>query len=124
MIRRSCLPALLTVAAGVALACKAGAPDGIALAGATVIDGSGGPPLTDAVVVVRRGKIESVGTRAGFQLPSRTSEIDMRGRWIIPGLIDAHAHAAQAGTWAPARYLAWGVTTVRDVHGALNTVVA
>jgi imidazolonepropionase-like amidohydrolase len=48
----------------------------------------------------------------------------MRGRWIIPGLIDAHAHAAQAATWAPSRYLAWGVTTVRDVHGPLNAVIA
>lgn len=124
MIRLNGLPAFLSLAAGLALACKAGAPDGVALAGATLIDGTGGPPLTDAVVVVRRGKIESVGTRAGFELPRRTSQIDLRGRWIIPGLIDAHAHAAQAGTWAPSRYLAWGVTTVRDVHGALNTAVA
>jgi imidazolonepropionase-like amidohydrolase len=118
------LPAFLVLTTCLTLACKVGSPDGVALAGATLIDGSGGPPLRDAVVVVRRGKIESVGARAGFQLPRRTREIDLRGRWIIPGLIDAHAHAAQAATWAPARYLAWGVTTVRDVHGSLNTAVA
>jgi imidazolonepropionase-like amidohydrolase len=56
----------------------------MALTGATLIDGTGGPPLTDAVVVVRRGKIESIGTRAGFELPRRTREIQLRGRWIIP----------------------------------------
>lgn len=103
--------------------CKA-APDGLALLGATLIDGTGGPPLADAAVVVRRGRIESVGTRAGFELPQRTSEMDVTGRWIIPGLIDAHTHLAPAATWARPRFLAWGVTTVRDVHGGLNAVIA
>lgn len=103
--------------------CKA-APDGLALLGATLIDGTGGPPLADAAVVVRRGRIESVGTRAGFELPQRTSEVDVTGRWIIPGLIDAHTHLAPAATWARPRFLAWGVTTVRDVHGGLNAVIA
>ena len=106
------------------LGCTQGSPDGLALVGATLIDGTGGAPLPDAAIVVRRGKVESVGTRAGFELPKRTSEVDVSGRWIIPGLIDAHAHAAQAGSWAPARYLAWGVTAVRDVHGDLNVVMA
>jgi imidazolonepropionase-like amidohydrolase len=98
--------------------------DGLALVGATLIDGTGGPPLADAAVVVRGGRIESVGTRTGFELPQRTSELDLSGRWIIPGLIDAHTHLAPAATWARPRFLAWGVTTVRDVHGGLNAVIA
>jgi imidazolonepropionase-like amidohydrolase len=106
------------------LGCKGSQPDGVALVGATLIDGSGGPPLLDAAVVVRGGKLESVGSRAGFELPKRTSQVDMSGRWIIPGLVDAHTHVAPAATWAPSRYLAWGVTTVRDVHGGLNAVIA
>jgi imidazolonepropionase-like amidohydrolase len=105
------------------LGCKQTAPDGVALVGATLIDGTGGPALPDAAVVVRQGKVESVGSRAGFELPPRTSQVDVSGRWIIPGLIDAHAHVAQAATWAPSRYLAWGVTTVRDVHGNLDAVL-
>ncbi|HEY0350854.1 MAG TPA: amidohydrolase family protein [Gemmatimonadales bacterium] len=104
-------------------ACKP-APDGLALVGATLIDGTGGPPLADAAVVVRGGRIESVGTRASFALPERTSEVDVTGRWIIPGLIDAHTHLAPAASWAQPRFLAWGVTTVRDVHGELNAVLA
>jgi imidazolonepropionase-like amidohydrolase len=111
--------------AGLLLAsCKPGTPDGVALVGATLIDGSGGPPLEDAAVVVRRGKVESVGSRASFELPRSTSQIDVTGRWIIPGLIDAHVHLTQAAGWAPARYLAWGVTTVRDMHGPLNSVIS
>lgn len=103
-------------------ACKP-VPDGLALVGATLIDGSGGPPLPDAAVVVRGGRIESVGSHAAFVLPQRTSEVDVSGRWIIPGLIDAHTHVAPAAAWARTRFIAWGVTTIRDVHGALNAVI-
>jgi imidazolonepropionase-like amidohydrolase len=106
------------------LGCQQAGSDGTALVGATVIDGTGGPPLTDAVVVVRRGRIESVGDRAGFELPRKTREVDVSGRWIIPGLIDAHAHIAPAVSWARSRYLAWGVTTLRDVHGGLGSFSA
>jgi imidazolonepropionase-like amidohydrolase len=80
--------------------------------------------MADAAVVVRGGKVESVGSRAGFALPGKTIQVDVTGRWIIPGLIDAHTHVAPAESWAPSRYLAWGVTTVRNVHGELNAVLA
>jgi imidazolonepropionase-like amidohydrolase len=102
-------------------ACGYGGPTGLALVGATLIDGTGGPPRPDAVVVIRDGKIETVASRARFALPKHTTEIDVRGKWIVPGLIDAHAHVAP---WALTRYLAWGVTTVRDVHGARDTILA
>jgi len=110
---------LLALAALVA--CTSTGPDGIALVGATLIDGTGGPARHDAVVVVRGGKIESVTSRAAFSLPKHTTQVDVAGKWIIPGLIDAHAHVAP---WALPRYLAWGVTTVRDLHGALDTILA
>ncbi|MEO6055227.1 MAG: amidohydrolase family protein [Gemmatimonadales bacterium] len=112
--------ASLLLAVSLAAACRRAPPDGLALVGGTLIDGSGGPPLRDAVIVVRRGRFESVGTRAGFSLPPRTVEVDVKGRWLIPGLIDAHAHVE---SWALPRYLAWGVTTVRDVHGDLDSIL-
>lgn len=103
------------------VACGREEPTGFALVGATLIDGSGGPALPDAVVVVRGDRIESVGTRAGFELPQNTSELDVTGRWIIPGLVDAHVHLtdgkAGALDWSLDRYLAFGVTSVRDLHG-------
>jgi len=104
------------------LGCKTAGNDGIALVGATLIDGTGGPALTNSVVLVRRGRIESVGERSGFQLPRNTREVDVAGRWIIPGLIDAHAHLAPSLPWARPRYLAWGVTTLRDVHGGFGSL--
>ncbi len=116
MIRASALLGLLALAA-----CGPRAPTGLALVGATLIDGSGSPPRPDAVVVVRGGRIEAVTSRAGFSLPKNTTQVDVSGKWIVPGLIDAHAHVAP---WALPRYLAWGVTTVRDVHGTKDTILA
>ena len=84
MIRTSALLGLLALAA-----CGPRAPTGVALVGATLIDGSGGPPRPDAVVVVRGGRIEAVTSRAGFSLPKNTTQVDVTGKWIAPGLIDA-----------------------------------
>jgi imidazolonepropionase-like amidohydrolase len=109
------------------VACRSREPDGVALVGATLIDGSGGPPLMESAIVVRRGRIESVGSRSDFLLPERTTELDLTGRWIMPGLVDGHVHLVdpQAGVarWSMSRYLAWGVTTVRDVHGPLRSAL-
>ena len=101
-------------------ACADKAPTGVALIGATLIDGTGAPPQPDAVVVVRGARIESIASKSGFSLPERTTPVDVTGKWIIPGLIDSHGHVAP---WALSRYLAWGVTTVRDVHGAQDTIL-
>jgi imidazolonepropionase-like amidohydrolase len=112
----------LALASALLLGCKQTSQDGVALVGATLIDGSGGPAVPNAVLVVRGGRVESVGIRADFQLPKRTREVDVAGHWIIPGLIDAHAHLAPAASWALPRFLAWGVTTVRDAHGGIASV--
>ncbi len=126
-MRLSIVPMVVALGLSVLSGCGGETPDGVALVGATLIDGSGGPALPDAVVVVRKGRVESVGARGGFELPERTTELDLTGRWIIPGLIDAHVHLTDgtAGVldWSLLRYLAWGVTTVRDVHGGLETVL-
>ena len=113
---RRLLPLVLLFSLG----CRERAPEGVALVGATVLDGSGGPPIRDAVVVVRGARVETIASRASFKVPKRIVEVDVSGKWIIPGLIDAHAHVEP---WTLKRYLAWGVTTVRDVHGQLDTAL-
>jgi imidazolonepropionase-like amidohydrolase len=117
-----------------------------AIVGATLIDGRGGAPITDATVIVRGGKIDCAGTAAECRVPSEGVEItDAAGMWLTPGLVDAHVHFSQTG-WADARpdaldvrdrypyaaviaglernperfarsYVCSGVTTVFDVGG-------
>jgi cytosine/adenosine deaminase-related metal-dependent hydrolase len=84
-----------------------------AFVGATVIDGTGKPPIPNATVVTSNGKIVAVGPSAQVKIPADAQRIDVAGKYIIPGLWDMHAHYEQV-EWGPI-YLAAGVTTVRDV---------
>jgi imidazolonepropionase-like amidohydrolase len=102
-------------------ACAEQGPPRTALMGATILDGRGGTPLRDGVVLVRGGTIEAIGAREDVLIPRGTEEVDVSGSWIIPGLIDAHAHVAR---WALQRYVAYGVTTVRDVHNTPDSIFA
>lgn len=92
----------------------------IALTGATLIDGAGGDPKSDALIIIRNGHIEAVARVNDIPIPNGAEQINLVGKTIIPGLIDAHAHVER---WATQRYVAWGVTTVRDLHGQSDTVL-
>jgi imidazolonepropionase-like amidohydrolase len=93
----------------------------IALEGATLIDGAGGDPKQDALIIIRNGHIESIARVNQIPIPKNAERINLAGKTIIPGLIDAHAHVER---WAAGRYLAWGVTSVRDLHGGTDSVLA
>lgn len=64
----------------------------VVLVGATLFDGSGAPPLTDAGVLVRRGRIVQVGRREDLPVTERTVRLELSGKWIVPGFIDTHVH--------------------------------
>jgi imidazolonepropionase-like amidohydrolase len=104
---------LLCCVAALVPACTSPGKGMIALEGATLIDGSGGPPKTDALILVKDGIIKAVARVNEIKVPRGAEEINLIGKTIIPGLIDAHARVER---WALPRYLAWGVTTVRDLH--------
>ena len=74
----------------------------LALVGATVFDGNGGPPIEDAVVILRAGRIEAFGTRGDTPVPDGMDVIDLTGRFLTPGLVDTHVHYSQTG-WADGR---------------------
>lgn len=93
-----------------------------ALTGATVIDGTGRAAMVDATILVRDGRIDRVGARAEVPIPPGERTIDARGKTIIPGLWDMHAHASQI-EWASA-YLAAGVTSIRDMGGEEKFLLA
>ncbi len=116
----------------------------LAVTGATLVN-PGRPPVTDAVVVLQGGRVVAAGPAARVKVPPGADILDARGKWIIPGLVDAHVHFFQSGGVytrpdafdlrairsyeaeqaeirrrlpdALARYLRCGITTVYDMGG-------
>ena len=85
----------------------------LAFVNARIIDGSGGPPLEDATLLVHDGRVQVVGR--SVKVPADARRVDASGKTIIPGLINGHGHVnalSQLGLYA--RY---GVTTVFSLGG-------
>ena len=80
---------------------------------ANVIDGSSDKPLMDVTVVVTNGKISSV-SKQQRNVPSNAVIIDLKGKWLLPGYIDAHVHFANIEAARTA--LSLGTTTVRTMQ--------
>jgi len=85
----------------------------IALVGATLIDGNGGEPVANSLVLVRNEKIEFVGKAGEIEIPKEAELIDAKGLTVMPGLIDAHYHNEESLDMAPL-FLSHGITSVRD----------
>ncbi len=88
----------------------------IAFVGATVIDGTGAPPVPDAVVVVQDGRISAVGPRATTPVPDGAARVELSGRYLIPGLTNVHVGlTGENGRETLAQLLRYGVTTAKQV---------
>jgi imidazolonepropionase-like amidohydrolase len=96
----------------------------IAITGATLIDGTGRPPLVDATVVIAGDTFSRVGPTAETPAPEGADVIDARGRFVIPGLTDMHVHVLGPDRWHASLFLAAGVTTVLDLGGQLPDLTA
>jgi imidazolonepropionase-like amidohydrolase len=112
---------------------------GDALVGATLIDGTGAAPLRDSAVVIRDGRIESVGVASSFDGMHDLRVIDVHGKHVIPGLLDANVHLLlhcdpdvllryEPGVYdalvleAAQVALRAGITTVFDTWGPLESL--
>jgi hypothetical protein len=78
------------------------------LIGATLIDGTGRPAISDSVVVIDGDKFTSVGGK-GTSYPSNATVVNLAGKFIIPGLVDSHTHSRP---WCGELYLNHGVTSI------------
>jgi imidazolonepropionase-like amidohydrolase len=104
-------------------------PAVVALRGATVIDGTGRPPLPSSTIIVSGERIAAVGPESSVVIPSGARVIDVRGRTIYPGLTDAHVHLQGGWDGERADYLNYsryldsllysGVTAVLDTGNSM-----
>jgi imidazolonepropionase-like amidohydrolase len=107
-----CLVVSSLIFYGNAISSKAQTEQESAIVGGTLIDGNGGPPLQDAVVLIKGNRIVRVGSKGEVKYPKSVKTIDATDKYILPGLIDIHVHY---NDWMGELYLAHGVTTVKDV---------
>src|SRR5688572_21762677 len=111
---------------GVSLAMEVAAdkPSGlVALTGARIVTMAApdGGIIDDGVILVRGDRIVAVGRRGDVAIPAGATSVDMAGKTIIPGLVDAHAHGPQGDdemvpqqNWSLLQNLALGTTTIHD----------
>jgi imidazolonepropionase-like amidohydrolase len=118
--------------------------DVTAIRATRLIDGSGAPPIRDAVIVVRGDSIIAVGTAAEISIPAGAEVVDLGDFTILPGLMDCHdhitgtpgdggdtqalreseAHAAIHGVVNARITLDSGFTTIRNVGSSTYADVA
>ena len=96
------LASLVALAAFAILQTSSATAQITALVGGTVIDGTGRAAVPNGVVIVRGDRITCVGTPAECVVPATATRVDAAGRFITPGLVDAHVHFSQTG-WIDGR---------------------
>jgi imidazolonepropionase-like amidohydrolase len=134
MIRRICI--LFTF-------CLAAAAQRKALVGGTLIDGYGGPPIRNSVILIDGEKIQAVGQVGSLPLPPDAQVVSTQGMTVLPGLWDMHVHTMLSGhsdyahwdkTYPPQlesvimpasakQLLMTGVTSARDLGAPLEASI-
>ncbi len=105
-----------------AAALQASAP--LAITGVTLIDATGAPPAPGMTVLVEDGRIRAIARDGAARLPRGATVVDASGKYLIPGLWDAHVHLTFATEQALPLFVAHGVTSVRDVGSQIDEVRA
>ena len=103
----------------------------VALTGARLITMRGDEVIEDGTIVVQGPRIVAVGPAAQVSVPPGARTIDVRGKTVIPGLVDVHAHMGYAALdinpereWRYYANLAYGVTSTLDPSASTQAVFA
>lgn len=107
-----------------------------AFTGATLIDGSGKPPVPNAVLLIQDGRVVAAGSEESVDIPENTTIKDVAGKTIIPGIINAHGHVGntkgiEGGHYSRENiidnlkiYARYGITTVVSLGDDREDAVA
>jgi imidazolonepropionase-like amidohydrolase len=130
VVRAGLAAAIVGLAAGVAgLGAQPSTPGLLVVSNVTVVDGTGAPPLPARTVIVRSGHIQTIAS-AEAPIPPDARRLDGTGRFLVPGLVDAHVHVAirpdaeVSSTLLTPLFVAHGVLAVRDMGGDLTRLNA
>src|SRR6266481_8777376 len=88
--------------------------DIVAITHVAIIDLNGGPPKPEMTVLIRGGKISTIGKTAHSQIPEKATQFDATGKFLMPGLWDMHVHVLTPERDFP-MFVANGVIGVRNM---------
>jgi hypothetical protein len=91
---------------------------------ATMIDGTGRPPVPDSTLVVKQGRILDLGQSSKLRIPAGATVTDESGRTIIPGIIDLHVHVDTNTAVKLRQFALYGVTSVLSMGNDSDEVLA
>jgi imidazolonepropionase-like amidohydrolase/Tol biopolymer transport system component len=120
--------------ASLSMRLEADVPAGaVALTGARIVTmaAEDGGVIEDGVIVTDGNRIAAIGAHGEVDIPPGAERVDVSGKTVIPGLIDAHAHGPQGAdeiipqqNWAAYATLAFGVTTIHDPSSDATEIFA
>ncbi|MBI4525938.1 MAG: amidohydrolase family protein [Deltaproteobacteria bacterium] len=85
----------------------------LVIEGGTLIDGTGKAPLEDSVIVIEGDRFKAVGANGQIPIPPRSQVINVKGKTVLPGFIDGHAHWED---FDGELYLHLGITSIANIH--------
>jgi imidazolonepropionase-like amidohydrolase len=95
----------------------------IVLTHATVVDGTGAGPQKDVTIVMENGRIRDMGPSSKLSVPAGATVVDLKGKFIVPGIINAHGHVGAKTEPQLRQYALYGVTTATSMQTDPDEVV-
>jgi imidazolonepropionase-like amidohydrolase len=110
---------VLLISGGAVAAAPASVTQGLVLDGVTIVDTHDGKLARGMTIVIDRGKITKIVRSGGIAVSGSAKAVDARGKFVVPGYLDMHAHPllSRDPTGYLTLMLANGITGFRQMHG-------
>ncbi|HEY6365997.1 MAG TPA: amidohydrolase family protein [Candidatus Binatia bacterium] len=113
----------LSILAAVLLFATSATAQVTVLTQATVIDGTGAGPQKDVTIVIEKGRIRDMGPSSKLPVPAGATVVDLKGKFVTPGIINAHGHVGAKTEPQLRQYALYGVTTATSMQTDPDEVV-